>query len=161
MIEQELLKRFERLRTHYELLFATLKEERRYLPQAKVDKLQVVVKKIEQYVSTIDNERSSLINFLKKYTGKKKPSLEIDDLIGYISPIYHHQFQSLYDDVTRLIDDIKRYGKENRFLIEDSLSFIEATFQKVMGAHEDNTTYDKKMKLRKLQHNNLLFNKEV
>jgi len=161
MIEQELLKRFDRLRTYYEKLFESLKEERKYLPRAKVDELQVVVQQIEQEVATINKERNNLLAFLKRYTGNKSPSLDIEDLLRYISPMYHYDFQTAYEDVTRLIEDIKRYGKENRFLIEDSLSFIEETMQTVMGAQEKNITYDEEMKLRKRKNNNLLFSKEV
>ena len=161
MIEQELLKRFNRLRTCYEDLFTALKEERKYLPKAKVDELQIVVQQIEKNVLIIDKERKDLLAFLKKYTGNKAPSLDIKDLLRYISPMYHYEFQTVYEDVTRLIEEIKRYGKENRFLIEDSLNFIEETIQTVMGAQENNVTYDEEMKLRKRKHNNLLFSKEV
>jgi hypothetical protein len=161
MIEQEILKRFDRLRTCYEKLFESLKEERKYLPRAKVDELQIVVQQIEQCVASINKERSDLLAFLTRYTGNKSPSLEISNLFRYISPMYHYEFQTLYDDVTQLIDDIKRYGKENRFLIEDGLSFIEETMQTVMGAQEKNITYDEEMKLRKRKNNNLLFSKEV
>jgi hypothetical protein len=161
MIEQELLKRFNRLRTCYETLFESLKEERKYIPRAKVDELQVVTQQIEQNVSTINKERSNLLAFLTKYTGNKSPSLEISNLLRYISPMYHYEFETVYEDVTRLIDDIKRYGKENRFLIEDGLSFIEETMQTVMGAQEKNVTYDEEMKLRKRKNNNLLFSREV
>jgi len=161
MIEQELLRRFNQLRTCYERLLESLKEERKYLPRAKVDELQVVVQQIEHNVATIDKERDELLAFLTRYTGNKSPSLDIENLLRYISPMYHYEFQTAYDEVTRLIDEIKRYGKENRFLIEDSLNFIEETINTVMGAKEKNTTYDEEMKLRKLKHNNLLFSKEV
>jgi hypothetical protein len=161
MIEQELLRRFDRLKACYEELYDSLKEERKFLPRAKVDELQVVVQQIEQNVNTINSERKDLMTFLTRYTGNKKPSLELDDLLRYISPMYHYDFQTVYEDVTRLIDNIKRYGKENRFLIEDGLSFIEETMQTVMGAQEKNITYDEEMKLRKRKNNNLLFSKEV
>jgi hypothetical protein len=161
MIEQELLKRFDKLRTCYEKLYETLKEERRYLPRAKVDELQVVVQQIEHVVDSIHKERKDLLAFLTRYTGNKSPSLDIKDLLRYISPMYHNKFQMVYGEVTQLIDDIKRYGKENRFLIEDSLNFIEETMQTVLGAKDKNITYDEEMKLRKQKNNNLLFSKEV
>jgi len=161
MIEQELLKRFDRLRTCYEKLYESLKEERKYLPRAKVDELQVVVQQIEQNVAAINQERKDLVNFLTRRTGNKTPSLELEQLLRYITPMYHYDFQLIYEDVTRLIDEINRYGKENRFLIEDSLNFIEETMQTVMGAQEKNITYDEEMKLRKRKTNNLLFSREV
>ncbi|KPA13468.1 FlgN family protein [Candidatus Magnetomorum sp. HK-1] len=161
MIEHELVTRFDRLKSTYEALYACLKEERRYLPQAKVEKLQVVVQKIEHTVSKINQERTDLLSVLSKFTGKASPSLHIDSLLRFISPMYHHHFQTTYEDVDRLTNEVKRYAKENRFLIEDSLNFIEETIHKVMGAKEKNTTYDKEMKLRRLKHNNLLLSKEV
>jgi len=161
MIEQELLRRFDRLRSCYEGLYESLKEERKYLPRAKVDELQLVVQQIEQNVDSINTERNDLLAFLTRYTGNRSPSLEMNDLLRYISPMYHYDFQTVYEDVTRLIENIKRYGKENRFLIEDGLSFIEETMQTVMGAQEKNVTYDEEMKLRKRKTNNLLFSKEV
>jgi hypothetical protein len=161
MIEQELLRRFDRLRVCYEELYEALKEERKYLPRAKVDELQVVVQQIEQNIATINKERTDMLAFLTRYTGNKSPSLDLENLLRYISPMYHYEFQTAYDDVTRLIDEIKRYGKENRFLIEDGLNFIEETLHTVMGAQEKNITYDEEMKLRKIKHNNLLFSKEV
>jgi len=161
MIEQELFTRFDSLKSSYESLYESLKEERHCLPKAKVEKLQVIVQKIEKTVSEINQERTEIITVLSKFTGTASPSLHIDSLLRFISPMYHYHFQTIYEDIDRLAGEIKRYAKENRFIIEDSLSFIDETIHKVMGAKEKNTTYDNEMKLRKLKHNNLLLSKEV
>ncbi|MBF0449178.1 MAG: flagellar protein FlgN [Candidatus Magnetomorum sp.] len=161
MIEQEIITCFDRLYGHYTDLYASLKEERRYIPQSNVDPLQVVVQKIENTVEKIKQERMDLVSFLSKYTGSSSPSLDVDTLLRFISPIYHNEFLTLYEDVDRLINEIKRYGKENRFLIEDCLTFIDETIRGVLGAKDSNPTYDKEMKLRKLKMNNVLLNKEV
>jgi len=161
MIEKEILKRFYGLRSHYEQLYETLKEERQYLPKGNLDKLQTIVHQIEQDVETINQEREDLVVCLKKFTGNKSPSMEIENLMRFISPMYHQEFYEVYEDVTQLIDDVKRFGKENRFIIEDGLNFIEETMQTVVGVQEKNTTYDKEMKIRKRKPNNLIFSKEV
>jgi hypothetical protein len=161
MIEQQLVKRFDQLRSLYKDLYACLKEERRYIPQANVDELQAVVQKIEDTVLTIENERSDLLSLLSKYTGNKKPTLDRDVLIRFISPVYQYDFLEMYDEIDHLIHEIKRYGKENRFLIEDCLSFLDETMRGVLGAKDTNPTYDKEMKVRKIKSNNLLLSKEV
>jgi len=161
MIEQQLVKRFERLRSLYEELYACLKKERRCIPQAKVDQLQVVVQNIEELVTGINEERSEILTVLTRYTGNKNPTFERDFLVQFISPIYQYDFLEMYEDIDRLINEIKRYGKENRFLIEDCLTFIDDTIRNVLGAKDTNPTYNKEMKVRKLKSNNLLLSKEV
>lgn len=148
----------------YQELVECLKKERDVLISADTDALWEIADSKQSVVSRVEAVRDEILSALSEAAIDHRMdvvSFDLARVYSLIPRIHRERFTKPQLSLVNLKGEIQRRSQENRFFIEECLSFLDDLIGIIADTGKQNAAYDKGRSSKHKGQTNLLLHREV